>query len=262
MIKFQGPYHISQLNHLSLNGKKGVYIWGFAFKFQNENCVEPVNFYGGDCLADFGDNEILFADKIKFIPYYVGQTNDLNDRIRTHSNFRKGDARKFTRFSISYMNNFFSGNGYPVNYKMANSINRLNNIILFHRTNPNCLEYYNSKVVLMSIYPGTTPIGNGNHWPINNQHNLHGNPLSDTLDILRMRYNNFFFCYAENLDNLNLEDAEVSTFWALKGFTISQIKNGHTQISVSGSPACSYLFRTPPGVPCSLATTAVFPGNY
>ncbi len=257
MITFKGPYHISQLGNLGLNGKRGVYIWGFAFRFQEEQCHSPVDLNKENILSNIGDREIVFPDDIKFIPYYVGQ-GDLYNRINNHSNFRTGSSAKYTRFSMLYMNNFFTGNGFPI-YNTRK--NRVNNVITFHKAKHGRLGYYNSRLVLSSIYPGMTPLGKANHWPIYKQC-FHGTPLPDTLDFLRRKCNNFFFCYAETDSSIDLKDAEASTFWALKGLTISKIKENYNQIPVYGSANCLNLFRYPSPAPCTISSPTVFPGNY
>ncbi|WP_396196204.1 hypothetical protein [Flavobacterium sp.] len=228
ILKFKGPFNIynndSYQNHLDeLNKPPGIYIWGFMVdsKYNPLNCAKK---------------QIFDSEKMYFLPYYVGKKEKrIIDRLNEHKNVRLNpNAIKYTRLSMQYLKTFFKDPDFPIktsNSDITNKFIEIDKSGKNKKENGKQIEYYNNskfldyKIADSSIDKPKINTVKQTDNPITNF-----STLNDTLKQIIIKNNNFWFCYAElkeNIDLINckLEDYEALTFYSLKGKTISKTKN-------------------------------------
>jgi hypothetical protein len=264
-LNFKGPFHIEHINDLKLVSKGGVYIWGFMFDLKNSKISnEPIKYksnkyLNGKEIPDIQDFELNEENLFKgfnceindcvFIPYYVGERDDIISRIKSHhdvtnmKNNKDNSALKYARMFISYYKKFYLD--FPT--LIVGSGNKdIEKLVEKHTKS---IQYFNSLKILDIIYPKPNKIINKllatnlnnalNNNPID-QINLNKKPLFDSLKEIVVNRNNFWFCYAEfedpklsevcdslfgNKKKNFLQFPEAQTYYALKGKTISRTIN-------------------------------------
>lgn len=220
-LKFKGPFHWDHLKQIKpfLNGKSGIYIWGYMCDLAQNNIKGTVNFkktgvpffpYNEPC----GSLGINYKNKKwEFVPYYVGLDNNLNtkqipfERIRTEHDVENPNyGAKFTRLFGQYYNSFFNDIDFPINTRKGSSWIVSNKS--FNMKISKCVQYFNDMHILKKyIYPNDIIENNLhnsgkkneiNHNPITNieKNGLLLN-LKDSLKEIIIDKNNFWFCYAE-----------------------------------------------------------------
>ena len=233
MLKIQGPVHFDNVdkNGILMNNPKGwsnpntsgIYVWGFMYKYENGEFIEPIDFSDKEVLDFYYSNNCELPSNWKFLPYYVGKKEgSIFNRIKTHQKVRQGDARKYIRLSFDYLREFFKDPNYPVKY---NRKENLSTVLAKHQIDTSCIEYFNSDKFLNVKYPNCilTPSGrNLTDYPITDQKDCNGNPLPDTLDEIVNLKNNFWFCYLPIETDKSLTKYETFVFYSLKGRTTSQ----------------------------------------
>jgi hypothetical protein len=234
MLKIQGPVHFDNVDkkgHLIKNPKgwsnpntKGIYVWGFMYKYENEEFIEPIDFSDKEVLDSYYSNKCELPSNWKFLPYYVGKKeSNIFSRIKQHQDVRNvkslgSDADKYIRFSHKYMPEFLKDPMFPI--KIGNPSRAMALINLIH-THPNSITYHNEKKVLQAIFPNLSIISLGTSHPITLQ-KINGVCIPDTLEDLVVMKNNFWFCYLPIKEDINLiKKYESYIFWSLKGKTIS-----------------------------------------
>ncbi len=137
-------YKVEYLMHLDSIDKvvksPGVYVWGFVYSKE----AVPIDF-----STHKGVKEID-KKKHQFVPFYVGETEDIQTRLKQHSLVRSGDAAKYPRFSEDFMKEFFKW--IPYQYKgMSKKVKfeRFKDIV-------NCcndsIQYYAEERILKEIF--------------------------------------------------------------------------------------------------------------
>ncbi|MEI7502043.1 MAG: hypothetical protein WCJ61_02050 [Paludibacter sp.] len=258
-LNFKGPFHINHLTSLKLKGKVGVYIWGFMFDFKEKEISDkPIIFQNNNltgeiipdlssCNLDKDGNPIGVDCTINdwiFIPYYVGERDNLQTRIKDHydvtnlTNKKNNSALKYTRMHLSYYKSFY--------LDFPKLINKSSNKLVdeFVTKNIKSIEYFNDMSILKKLYPNPNTLKNKlpnppkNHNPID-QIELNGSELNDSLKEVIVKRNNFWFCYAVlDLKSMNkcstlkgnnkkafLSIPEAQTYYSMKGKTISRTMN-------------------------------------
>jgi hypothetical protein len=229
-LDFKGPFHLNELAKLSKSSKKfpGIYIWGFIYHYDRSTLIKPI---------DFKKNPNLKFDKtqMKFIPYYVGKSegNMFTERLMLHHKVEISSgsvhADKYTRLNEDYMKSFFKDIDFPINTSSKTQENGIYKLIW--QNNPDIdsiknskITYFNSPSILKHIYPGLTPQCVKDNYPITEQ-KLEGKKIDDTLYNIVVGKDNFWYCYAHaDVPKKELSDCEATTFYSLKGKTISKIK--------------------------------------
>jgi hypothetical protein len=197
----------------------------------------------------------------KFVPYYVGKSDDIDKRIHEHHNIRQGKALNYARMYMNRYNSFFKN--IPIKKSKSNTV--INSYI---SSNPGTYDYFNDMKTLKLIYPhpniiSKTIISESNHNPISCI-TLNHNPLNDSLKEIIVDRNNFWFCFAipSNLtqSDLNLKSTnnekfmkslEAQTYYSLKGKTVSETLPyptggfGHT---ITAEQRCIDIFERNSGV--------------
>lgn len=227
-LDFHGPFHFNDINK---NGqikndrnpnnspapdKPGIYIWGFMYYYNYDGLTEPV---------DFKKDDIRFNEnKMKFIPYYVGEhKKSIINRICQHHKIQEGDRAKYLRLSNDYMKEFFKDNCFPIH---TNTKKHKENIKCIVKSNSSTkITYCNYPEILQMIYPNLKIVCNGRNGtdcPITLQ-KIFNQELPDTLSDLIYLKNNFWFCYANllNATTSEIKQHETYVYYALKGKTIS-----------------------------------------
>lgn len=243
-LKFEGPFHFDEIQ---TNGKiekdgesfdlavRGIYIWGFMYKYDKNGIAAPVNF--SDSKKSFN------SDIMKFIPYYVGKSekNIFGERMKKHhdvrneNGFKKCDADKYIRFSHEFMTEFFKCKDFPIRTGTktpTKKLNKLNEIF------PNAIIYHNNQKVLEKIYPNLEIVPYNNNYPIRLQ-KINGNNIPDTLEDIVDNMKNFWFCFAPLLEKSEiLKIYETTVYYSLKGKTISMVqdfKKVNLEISITSN---------------------------
>ena len=234
---FKGPFHFNHLtnsknpnslNLLNLNGKSGIYIWGFMDNMENNHLIDPINFSKGDNkIPDFKTEGVEMPINWKFIPYYVGLKNGgIDSRLNEHHLITKGDGLKKTRMTMDFYKQFYlDTSGFPIN--IGDEYVRLKKLQLLVCSNPNSVDYFNNLCILKSIHKNlkiNIPLSNLNltDIPISSCC-INKKQIDDTLDSIINTNNNFWFCYAELPVGVKADKyMEAQTFYSLKGKTISE----------------------------------------
>jgi hypothetical protein len=194
-LEFSELFHKSELTNNGARFKvPGVYIWGFVYHKDENGIGESVDFSKETPLAN--------PAKHVFIPYYVGESSSsILNRLKGHSDPRRGDASKRTRLTSQYMRIYFNDRNFPLHYKKGNT-NDFVDLINYY---PNrVIEYFNSAQVLNLIYGNGfvflqgLPLNQPGNVPINNLIIMPRNvKINDTLDYYINTRNNFFFTYVD-----------------------------------------------------------------
>lgn len=218
-LNFEGPFHFGDIKIKKGKPGPGIYIWGFMYYYNKNGIIAPVNFKTTRIQFD--------KNLMKFIPYYVGmRKTSVFDRLIEHHGVRKGNARKFTRFSHCYMSVFFKDQNFKIPLGAGDYGNKFNMKKLV-QSDFKKVVYFNDDKILNDIYKNKIqldPKGIKGNWPITNQ-KINNNDLPDTLDDLVNSFDNFWCCFAINDTFKNealLVEMETNTFWSLKGKTISK----------------------------------------
>jgi hypothetical protein len=102
MLKIQGPVHfdnVEQNGILKKNPKNwsnpntsGIYVWGFMYKYENGEFIEPIDFKCKEVLQildSYYKKERELPENWKFLPYYVGKSeSNIFNRIKQHQDVR------------------------------------------------------------------------------------------------------------------------------------------------------------------------------
>jgi hypothetical protein len=220
-IEFKGPFNIKKIKKISeeLKNQKGIYIWGFIGDkvdvFSSKNGIfDNCKFYEEDKI-NINENEI-------FVPYYTGQTSNLFERLKNHSEVQKKDALKYTRF-----------NKFPLISIKSNTHFANNNDLIEKLIETENIYYFNNENILNKIYKnfiqteGVPTKDNPNkfNYPINKQ-KVDNSLLSDNDPLQKLINNNNFFFYYLKIDEkmeIKITELEALVFFHLKFYTISKV---------------------------------------
>lgn len=238
-LNFRGPFHWNHLANLDLKEKSGIYIWGFVLDTNVNGELNLPFDYSINNIPNCEANGCNLRIDVKFVPYYVGRSNNIESRLNEHKKITVGDALKYTRLNFNYYKSFFSDNDLPINVGqnkwIISSPNYKNSLI-------GKIEYFNDSDILKLIYSNNiSPIGKTGSYLITDQSYI----LRDTLkEIVEFR-NNFWFCFAELSNPTDIDEAQV--FYSLKGKTTSKTldyyakcNDFYNQIIPSSSVQCIF----------------------
>jgi hypothetical protein len=184
---FCEPIHLGSINRL--HEIPGVYIWGFIREKKGESFIDFLK----------TPNPIFDPKEHQFIPYYVGETDNLRKRIQEHSLLRSMDAAKYVRFDMGFMNEFYlhvprqygRNKYYGSDYITINGIKR------------NSIVYYPAHDVMTAIYGKKIPAVINNSFSVRGKKTLKKQSsiseidsiigINDTLWELTNTMNNFWF---------------------------------------------------------------------
>lgn len=241
---FKGPYHKKFLENKNKGEDKknspGIYIWGFLYKKDKENNLEPqpLNISEKEYETLKSIDVIDLKDEFEFIPIYVGKSeSNVKKRITDHFNPDKKEFKKYTRFALDYYKLLGQDKSYPVNiggqhykriYKLMKEDEPVNKKVLYFN-HKNILKVLKEKVDYFKDFKINEDPSKKTDQPLNDTIIQY-----DTLKEIICERDNFYFFYAsiENKDykllegsfpkGKTLEVLESLTFHSLKRKTIGK----------------------------------------
>jgi hypothetical protein len=231
------PQHFSSLAALVAKKvtKPGVYIWGFLYNMDKNEILNFENI----------SNPEFNPNKHKFIPFYVGQSEDIYKRLGNHSLVRSNDSIKWPRFSFPFMLQFYKW--VPPQKHTASYWRKYKDIhTIYQQTcQKDALLFYSKVDVMKHIHPNQIAdidffYSRGQAGIADVQGRLN---IIDSLSQIINIHNNFWYMEVDEQIKIasDRKDCEAQIHLSLKGGVISRYHIENPSISIQVSPAVRSL---------------------